>query len=333
MILKNRLTPIFGRRLQRQIKTRVPLMITLRVLLAILFALPAFIFSDVVPDVPPFHRSIIRLAITTWFALLGYGVFPDLASVISNWVLHLTNQLTDRLSNEIMSQIMRAQRQIPSLGPVGTQSPIIGGVSVNAPLILDTSAIIDGRVLDIAKTGFLFGTILIPNFVLTELQQVADSTDFLKRSRGRKGFELVEELKKTKGIRIDIWEADVAAKAVDDKIIKLAKSLHGKILTTDYNLNRVASLSNAQVLNINDLANALKTIAVPGENMSIKLVHLGKDPKQGVGYLSDGTMIVVEDGAEEIGKDVSIEVTRMLQSSAGRMIFGKLEKSPNKGGK
>jgi uncharacterized protein YacL len=136
-------------------------------------------------------------------------------------------------------------------------------------------------------------------------------------------------LKKIKGIRLEIWEKEVGGKQVDDKVIKLAKSLHGRILTTDYNLNRVASLSGGQVLNINDLANALKTLAVPGEMIDIKVIHLGKDPKQGVGYFNDGTMIVVEDGGELVGKEVKAEVTRMLQSSAGRMVFAKLHYSQN----
>lgn len=296
----------------------------LRLLLAVLFALPAFIFSEVTPDIPPFSRNWLRVGITIWFALLGYGVFPDLARRITHMVGSATSQFTSNISNEVMTQFLRLQGQSNNPTPaLSIQSPI-GGVAVNLPLIIDTSAIIDGRIIDIAKTGFLFGTILIPEFVLTELQQVADSSDFLKRSRGRKGFELIDELKKVKGLRIEIWDKEVAAKQVDDKLIKLAKSLHGRILTTDYNLNRVASLSGVQVLNINDLANSLKTVAVPGEKIKLKLVHLGKDPKQGVGYLSDGTMIVVEDGAPEVGRDIQAEVTRMLQSSAGRMIFARI---------
>ncbi len=297
----------------------------LRLIVAIVFALPAFIFSEVVPDVPPFSHNLLRVAITLWFGLLGYGVFPDVASRSTRTIGTFSNLLISRVSNEIMSQFMRIQHQSPSVSALSVQSPI-GGVAVNLPLILDTSAIIDGRILDIAKTGFLFGTLLIPTFVLTELQQVADSSDYLKRTRARRGFELIDELKKTKGVRLEIWDKEVSAKQVDDKIIKLSKNLHGRIITTDFNLNRVAQISGAQVLNINDLANALRIIAVPGESLSIKLVHLGKDPKQGVGYLTDGTMIVVEDGGHEIGKEVRVEVSRMLQSSSGRMVFAKIGK-------
>lgn len=319
-----------NRVLDRRIKyPKFSLWLILRISIAVLFALPAFIFSEVVPDIPPFSHTWLRVAITTWFGLLGYGVFPDLARWASVSTINISNAMIARVSNEVMTQMMRLNR--PGQGivpPLSVQSPI-GGVSVSLPLILDTSAIIDGRILDIAKTGFIFGTILIPAFVLTELQQVADSSDYLKRARGRKGFELIDELKKTKNVRVEIWDNDVASKQVDDKLIKLAKNLHGRIITTDYNLNRVAALHGTQVLNINDLANSLKTVAVPGEKISTRLLHLGKDSKQGVGYLNDGTMIVVEDGGEKVGSEVTAEVTRMLQSSAGRMIFAKI----NTGGK
>jgi uncharacterized protein YacL len=219
-----------------------------------------------------------------------------------------------------MNHILRLQPH-PQFNPTYSNQAPVGGVSVNMPLILDTSAIIDGRILDIAKSGFLFGTLLIPTFVLTELQQVADSADYLKRSRGRRGFEIIDSLKKVRGIRVEVWDKEPVAKTVDEKLIKLAKSLHGRIITTDFNLNRVASVSNVNVLNVNDLANAVKTMAIPGETMAVKVVHLGKDPKQGVGYLADGTMIVVEDGARLVGQEVKTEVTRILQVPAGRMVF------------
>lgn len=294
----------------------------LRLILAIIFALVAFIFSDILPDIPPIHPNLTRFLVTLWFGLLGYGLFPDLARSVTIYTISLYNNVTQKITTELVSQMMRVSSHNPFAAPYSQHAPI-GGVSVNMPLILDTSAIIDGRILDIAKTGFMFGTLLIPSFVLAELQQVADSADYLKRSRGRRGFEIIEELKKVKGIRIEVWDKETSAKLVDDKLLKLAKQLHGRIITTDYNLNRVASVSNVNVLNVNDLANAVKTISVPGEKMKVKVVHLGKDPKQGVGYLPDGTMIVVEDGAELAGKDIEVEVTRLLQSSAGRMIFTK----------
>lgn len=298
----------------------------LRLILAVVFALIAFIFSEIVPDIPPIHRNVLRFVITLWFGLLGYGLFPDIARAITTYSMNAVNSLTMRISTEVMNQMMRISRPQNFSVPYPSQAPI-SGVSMNQPMILDTSAIIDGRILDIAKTGFLYGTILIPASVLTELQQVSDSADYIKRSRGRKGFETIEELKKVKGIRIEVWDKEPAAKTVDDKIIKMGKNLHGRIITTDFNLNRVASVSNVTVLNINDLANAVKAVAIPGETLKIKVVHIGKDPNQGVGYLQDGTMVVVENGASLVGSDVKTEVTRLIQGSAGRMIFTKSLKS------
>ena len=302
--------------------------IILRLILAIIFALIAFIFSEVVPDIPPISKNVLRVIITLWSGLLGYGLFPDIARAITNYSVHILNTFTLRISTEVMNQIERISRPQgnPMSIPYPSNSPV-GGVSLNQPMILDTSAIIDGRILDIAKTGFLFGTVLVPTFVLQELQQVADSADYLKRSRGRRGFEVIEDLKKVKGLRIEIWDKEPAAKTVDDKVLKLAKNLHGRIITTDYNLNRVASVSNVTVLNINDLANSVKAVAIPGEKLTVKVVHIGKDPTQGIGYLPDGTMIVVENGAQLVGADVRTEVTRLIQGSAGRMIFTKSLKS------
>ncbi len=222
-----------------------------------------------------------------------------------------------------MTQLLRVPKQAGPHFPFLNPTPQVGGISLQRPLVLDTSAIIDGRFLDIAKTGFVSGLVLIPNFILLELQQVADSADSLKRARGRRGFEIIAELKKTNGLKIEIWDKDAGGKAVDEKLLKLAKSLNGKVVTTDFNLNSLAGAHGVTVLNVNDLANSVKTIAVPGESLEVKVVHVGKDPKQGVAYLPDGTMIVVENGADLIGQTVKIEVSRVLQGSAGRMIFGK----------
>lgn len=295
----------------------------LRLVIAVAFALVAFIFADVIPDIPPFSHNFLRSLITIWFGLIGYGLFPDIAKIVTNYTLNLLNALASRVSTEIMSQMMKLQSSPAYTVPTPAHAPI-GGVSVNHPLIIDTSALIDGRILDIAKTGFLSGTILIPSFVLIELQQVSDSSDYLKRSRGRRGFEIIEDLKKVKGIRVEVWDKEPTAKTVDEKVVKLAKNLQGRIVTTDFNLNRVASVSNVTVLNVNELANAVKTVAVPGERLTVKVVHLGKDPKQGVGYLPDGTMIVVENGAELVGSEVQAEVSRLIQVAAGRMIFTKI---------
>ncbi len=294
----------------------------LRLVLAVVFALTAFIFTEVVPDIPPFNRIFLRIAITVWFGLMGFGLFPDLAKIVSTATLRFVNSFVSRLSAEITSQMLRIQRAPIVNSSLHGTAPI-GGIAVNHPLILDTSAIIDGRILDIARTNFLSGTVLVPTFVLTELQQVADSADYIKRTRGRRGFEIVEELKKVKGLRIEIWDKDGQGKNVDEKLLKLAKNLNGRIITTDFNLNRLATVSNIFVLNINELSNAVRTVAVPGEKLKVKVVHLGKDAKQGIGYLPDGTMIVVEDGADLMGKEVQTEVARLIQVAAGRMIFVK----------
>lgn len=295
----------------------------LRLILAVIFALVAFIFSEVVPELPPFSKNFLRVIITIWFGLLGYGLFPDIAKTVTLAFISLINTFIAMVSNEVINQFLRLpQNHSYAAAPFPVHAPL-GGVSVNQPLILDTSAIIDGRILDIAKTGFIHGFMLLPSFVLTELQQVADSSDFLKRSRGRRGFEIIEDLKKIKGLRIEVWDKEPAAKTVDEKLIRLAKGLHGRIITTDFNLNRVAQVSGVSILNVNDLANAVKTVAIPGEQLKVKVVHLGKDPQQGVGYLPDGTMIVVEDGAELVGNEINTEVHRIIQVPAGRMIFVK----------
>ncbi len=194
-------------------------------------------------------------------------------------------------------------------------------------VILDTSVIIDGRIVDICKTRFLGGKVIIPKFVLRELQQIADSTDPIKRQRGRRGLEILNTIQKEAGIDITIHEQDFSETSeVDAKLVMLAKLLDAKILTVDFNLNRVASIQGIKVLNINELANALKPVVFPGEEMHIKLIKDGKEHNQAVGYLDDGTMVVVEDARRLIGQDVKVVVTSVLQTQAGRMIFTKIDK-------
>ncbi len=193
--------------------------------------------------------------------------------------------------------------------------------------ILDTSVIIDGRIVDILKTKFLGGKIIIPRFVLKELQQIADSTDPIKRQRGRRGLEMLHTIQKESGLDIAISEEDFPEiPEVDSKLVKLGKLLAAKILTVDFNLNRVASIQGIRVLNINELANAIKPVVFPGEQMQIKLIKEGKEHNQAVGYLDDGTMVVVEDARRLLGQDVKVVVTSVLQTQAGRMIFTKLER-------
>ena len=190
--------------------------------------------------------------------------------------------------------------------------------------ILDTSVIIDGRIADIAETGFLDGTIVTPQFVLRELQLVADSADSLKRNRGRRGLDILQRLQKVASLQIQIVEDDFpTVREVDMKLIELAKLYEGKIITNDFNLNKVAQLQGVEVLNINELANSLKPIVLPGETMKVFILKEGKEYNQGVAYLDDGTMVVVDNARKMIGKTIEISVTSVLQTTAGKMIFGK----------
>lgn len=191
--------------------------------------------------------------------------------------------------------------------------------------LFDTSVIIDGRIVDICKTKFLENKMVVPKFVLRELQQLADSTDSIKRQRGRRGLEILHTLQNEMGQNIMLHEEELPEIAeVDAKLIKLAKLLEAKILTVDFNLNRVASIQGIKVLNINELANALKPVVLPGEQMQIKLIREGKEHNQAVGYRDDGTMVVVEDARRFIGQEVKVAVTSILQTQAGRMIFTKM---------
>lgn len=190
--------------------------------------------------------------------------------------------------------------------------------------ILDTSVIIDGRIADICKTGFLEGTLVIPGFVLEELQHIADSSDLLKRNRGRRGLDILNKIQKELPIAVEIYEGDFDdISEVDSKLVKLAKLLSGMVVTNDFNLNKVCELQGVAVLNINDLANAVKPVVLPGEELTIQVIKDGKEQHQGVAYLDDGTMIVVEGGRDYIGKNIEVVVTSVLQTSAGRMIFAK----------
>jgi len=191
--------------------------------------------------------------------------------------------------------------------------------------VLDTSVIIDGRVADVCETGFLEGTIVVPQFVLRELQQIADSSDALKRNRGKRGFDVLQRLQRVSKITVRIMDEDFPAiREVDRKLIELAKSLNGKVVTNDYNLNKIAELSGVPVLNINELANSLKPVVLPGELMHLQVVKEGKEAGQGVAYLDDGTMVVVDHGRKLIGQMVDVTVTSVLQTTAGRMIFARL---------
>ncbi len=196
--------------------------------------------------------------------------------------------------------------------------------------VVDSSTIIDGRIADVCRSGFLEGPLLIPEFVLEEVQRIADSSDPIKRNRGRRGLDILNTIQKEMNVEVQIHHSDGNDEGeVDSRLLELARRLDGSIITNDYNLNKVAGLQGVEVLNINELANALKPMVIPGEQLTIRLIKDGKEPGQGVGYLDDGTMVVVDEGRTHIGEEISVSVTSVLQTSAGRMIFARPEDLAN----
>lgn len=201
-------------------------------------------------------------------------------------------------------------------------------VKGSKPYILDTSVVIDGRIADIVETGVIDNQLIMPRFVLGELQGIADSSDKMRRARGRRGLDILDRLRNNDNIDFKIYDRELPemeGQPVDMKLLALARHLEGKVVTGDFNLNKVAKLQNVPVINLNEVANSLKPVFLPGESVRVKVVKPGEGPGQGVGYLDDGTMIVIEDGKGQIGNEVQITVTSMLQTSAGRMVFGKFE--------
>lgn len=214
---------------------------------------------------------------------------------------------------------------VPTSAPINDtdtgSEPIIDDATMPG-ILVDTSAIIDGRIADIAHAGFIPGRLVVPRFVLAELQNIADSDDAMRRGRGRRGLEVLNRLRDTEGITVEVTDEDVSSiKEVDAKLVALAQRHAINVLTTDYNLNRVAAIQGVRVLNVNELSNAIRPVVLPGEELTVRIVQPGKERSQGVGYLADGTMIVVEDGNKLMGQEVSTEVTRVFQTVAGKMIF------------
>ncbi len=195
----------------------------------------------------------------------------------------------------------------------------------NRPIVLDTSAIIDGRIADIAETQVLSGAVIVPKFVLTELQTISDSSDKLKRARGRRGLDILAQIQRSTKIEVSVEDADVEGPTVDQKLVNLSHDLHARLVTTDFNLAKVARVRGVDVINVNDLADALRPVVLPGEQMVVEVIKPGESHSQGVGYQEDGTMVVVENGRDHIGQTVNIVVTSMLQTAAGRMVFGKVD--------
>jgi uncharacterized protein YacL len=265
-------------------------------LIAALLAFPISLLPQPFGSILPFFGVLV-------FGYLGMAVFVtrqhDLYSVISS----MSNRAQPAAAAEDENSLNWAESRT---------------------ILLDTSVIIDGRIADIARTGFLPGSLLIPRFVLNELQYIADSADGLRRQRGRRGMEVLSQLQKEPTIPVRMTDIDVeGVREVDDKLIILARQLRCPILTNDYNLNRIAELQGVTILNVNELANAVKAILLPGENLAVRVIQDGKESGQGVGYLDDGTMVVVENGRELMNREVSVTVTKVLQTAAGRMIFAR----------
>ncbi len=261
-------------------------------IVAVLFAFPISLLPSPFGDVLPFVFVLL-------FSYLGVAVFVS-----------RHNEIFSALRFNIPGKTIEAPVEPTSDGRL---------------ILLDTSVIIDGRIVDIARTGFLFGTLIITRFVLNELQYIADSADSLRRQRGRRGMDVISELQKDTTVPVRITDMDVeGAREVDDKLILLARQLRAPILTNDYNLNRIAELQGVPVLNVNELANAVKSVLLPGEPLRVNIIQEGKESGQGVGYLDDGTMVVVEDGRSRLNEQVMVTVTKVLQTAAGRMIFARI---------
>lgn len=262
--------------------------------IAALLSFPLSLLPDPFGKILPFIGVLL-------FCYFGVSLFVMRQTDIANLMGGLSSRSGDGLSGGSWSQTSRN-------------------------ILLDTSVIIDGRVADIAKTGFLPGTLLIPRFVLNELQYIADSPDSLRRARGRRGMEVLSELQKASAVVVRISDMDVeGVRDVDDKLVILARQLKCPILTNDYNLNRIAELQGVPILNINELANAVKSVVLPGETFEISVIQEGKEVNQGVGYMEDGTMVVVENGTKYLNKVIPVTVTKVLQTAAGRMIFARPE--------
>jgi uncharacterized protein YacL len=228
------------------------------------------------------------------------------------------------LSVVVLSLRQRDLRGTLSFLSIGGKTAPVERTQIDSQLLLDTSVIIDGRISDICKTGFIRSTIMVPNFVLLELQHIADSSDPLRRNRGRRGMDVLKILQEDCPVPVRFTDMDVTqVRDVDSKLVALARDIGCPIMTNDYNLNRVAELQGVSVLNINDLANAVKAVFLPGEELSVKIVQEGREIGQGVAYLDDGTMVVVENGKDFLQDQLDVVVTKVLQTTAGRMIFAR----------
>ncbi|NTW71245.1 MAG: PIN/TRAM domain-containing protein [Eubacteriaceae bacterium] len=253
----------------------------------------------------------------------NFTLFPGLTEIIVTLIYILFGymgiKVTSKNTEVFVNIFKRTQKDVKGQKPKTT-----------SPKILDTSVIIDGRIFDICQTGFVEGVLIIPGFVLKELQYIADSSDSLKRTKGRRGLDILNRIQKELDIEVKISEKDYPdVHEVDSKLLKLAQEIKGKVVTNDYNLNKVAEFHGVEVLNINELSNAVKPVVIPGEDMVVTVIKEGKEAGQGIAYLDDGTMIVVENGRKLVGETIEVLVTSVLQTAAGRMIFVKPKKTAN----
>jgi uncharacterized protein YacL len=268
--------------------------------------------------------------------LLGTLFSLALEPIISDWVgRHAGRQQAIRLFLTAVccyisiSALLQTKDEFRFIIPYVEFSKQVKG---GRPLVLDTSVIIDGRIADICDTRFIDTKLVVPRFVLQELQSIADSSDKLKRNRGRRGLDMLKRMQNNPKVELQMHEANLPelrdVHKVDERLVVFAKALGARVVTNDYNLNKIAQLQGVDVINLNELSNAMKSVALPGEALAVRLVKQGDQIGQGVGYLEDGTMVVVEQGRSYLGQDVGITVTSVLQTPAGRMIFGRIESRP-----
>ncbi|MGL5149205.1 MAG: PIN/TRAM domain-containing protein [Clostridium sp.] len=277
---------------------------------------PEIVYGAIGAIIALIITSIIAKPINDFHSIFGPIIFISINVISAIIGMDILAKKKDDITHILMSFKKNTPiKEKKSKGSISTKV---------IPKVLDTSVIIDGRIFDICETGFVEGPLVIPSFVLDELRHISDSADSLKRNRGRRGLDILNKIQKELAIETQIWEGDFPKIAeVDAKLLKLAQTLEGKVVTNDYNLNKVAEVQGVPVLNINELSNAIKPVVLPGEEMTVDVVKEGKDVTQGVAYLDDGTMIVVEGGRKHMNQTIIVIVTSVLQTAAGRMIFAK----------
>ncbi len=277
---------------------------------------------DVITSV--YFGLIIGLFLTYVGKLALSPVLPEENSPLATWTPMLLGMV---LCYSCVSVLIQTRNDFRFIIPYVEFAKQIKGLK---PLVLDTSVVIDGRIADVVETGVIDSQLIMPQFVISELQGIADSSDKLRRNRGRRGLDILNRLRSNQNIELVIFDRELPefeGQEVDQKLVLLAKHLEGKVVTNDYNLNKVAKLQNVGVVNLNDIANSLKPVFLPGEVIEVRIVKPGEESTQGVGYLDDGTMVVIEGGRDHVGEAVVATVTSVLQTSAGRMVFGKFNKS------